>query len=102
MIYSVWNQGAGVYDYYESGEQQKTFNAPAPNHIRSTSHLGATIKSAAWPLPSDARRVGAGDHPVGRIAMHREGLGFLPEFGGVTKLLLLAGAGWLVLKVIKR
>ena len=67
MIYSVWNQGANAYDYYESSERQHTLNTPSPNHI-SVKELGATIDQAAWPLPSAARKVGSGKLAKGRVA----------------------------------
>lgn len=67
MIYSVWNQGIGGYDYYESPDVQHTLNTPAPNHIRPK-ELGATIDQAAWPLPSSHRKVGSGEFAKGRVA----------------------------------
>ena len=67
MIYSVWNQGAGAYDYYESSNVQHTLNTPSPNHIR-VKELGATIDQATWPLPTAARKVGSGKFAKGRVA----------------------------------
>jgi hypothetical protein len=60
MIYSVWNQAARQYDYYETSTVQKGANTPAPSHIRAKP-LGATIDQAAWPLPAGARKVGSGE-----------------------------------------
>ena len=67
MIYSVWNQGAKAYDYYQSSAQQNGANTPSPSHLKKTS-LGMTPEQAAWPLPSDARKLGRGAFPKGRIA----------------------------------
>ena len=67
MIYSVWNQAAGQYDYWRNGTAQATVNVEKPAHIVSRT-LGSTIDQAAWPLPPDAVLVGHGAHPVGRIA----------------------------------
>ena len=67
MIYSVWNQGARAYDYYESPELQKTLNTPIPSHIPSKD-MGATVAQAAWPLPASARKVGSGEFAKGRVA----------------------------------
>lgn len=70
MIYSVWNQGARKYDYYESPEVQKQLHAPVPSHIPAA-ELGANIDQAAWPLPASAVIVGRGDVAKGRIAVRR-------------------------------
>ena len=67
MIYSVWNQGARVYDYYQSPEVQHTLNTPVPKHIRPKEY-GVTVDQASWPLPASARKVGSGELAKGRIA----------------------------------
>lgn len=67
MIYSVWNQGAGAFDYYQDDRVQAVLNAEAPTHIASRA-LGSTVEQAAWPLPADARPIGRGDVPMGRVA----------------------------------
>lgn len=67
MIYSVWNQGALAYDYYETPEPNGKVNAPMPQHLRQTK-LGLTAKQAAWPLPAGAVPRGRGAMPEGRIA----------------------------------
>jgi hypothetical protein len=66
MIYSVWDNGARRYDYYEGGKATAT-HAGAPPRASSSS-LGATPEQAAWPLPPGARRVGSGDLARGRVA----------------------------------
>jgi hypothetical protein len=66
MIYSVWNQGARQYDYYETNTVQNGANTPPPKHIRAEP-LGATIDQAAWPLPTSARKIGSGEFAKGRI-----------------------------------
>jgi hypothetical protein len=67
MIYSVWNQGRGVYDYYQTSEIQGTANAPRPDHLRST-QLGMPPAQAAWPLPAGSKFIGSGEFARGRVA----------------------------------
>lgn len=67
MIYSVWNQGKGSYDYYQSPDVQYKANTPKPSHLRATK-LGLTVNQAAWPLPGGSRMVGSGPYAKGRIA----------------------------------
>lgn len=67
MIYSVWNQSALVYDYYETPEPNGKVNAPMPKHLRPTK-LGLTVRQAAWQLPPSAIFRGRGAEAVGRIA----------------------------------
>lgn len=67
MIYSVWNQAAKAYDYYETPETADTANAPKPQHI-PTGTIGATVDQIGWPLPSGAKKIGTGELPEGRIA----------------------------------
>lgn len=67
MMYSVWNQGAKAFDYYETPEQQQVLNTPSPKHIHSRG-LGATLDQALWPLPQHATKVGRGEFAKGKIA----------------------------------
>jgi hypothetical protein len=80
MIYSVWNQGRGVYDYYQTPEVQETANAPRPKHLRAT-QLGMTPAQAAWPLPSGATKIGSGEFARGRVASTAGQRGALGGFG---------------------
>lgn len=65
-MYSVYNVATKRYDYYEgSGPKQTHAGAPPISNAHS---LGATVESAAWRMPMDARKVGTGDLPRGRIA----------------------------------
>lgn len=91
MIYSVWNQGARQYDYYEAPGEQAKVNTPSPKHLRP-SKLGLTVTQAAWPLPMSAVRRGSGPLARGRIASRGGGValgGF--DLMDPTFLLLLAG-----------
>lgn len=72
MRYSVWNQRAGMFDYYEGGVEQDKLNTPKPSHIGAR-NLGSTIDQAAWPLPAGARKIGAGPVAVGRVASRSSG-----------------------------
>ncbi len=67
MIYSIWNQGRGVYDYYQTPEVQDGANAPKPRHLRAT-QLGMVPARAAWPLPAGATKIGSGEFARGRVA----------------------------------
>lgn len=105
MRYSVWNQGAGLYDYYEDKRQQGTLNAPAPTHIGHRA-LGSTVTQAAWPLPGDAKKVGQGSVAVGRIAARPEtsllGLGESFTERPLVKAGLLTTAAILIYKFVVR
>lgn len=73
MLYSVWNQGAGGFDYYEAPGVEGKVNVPKPTHLRSRT-LGSTPTQAAWPLPAGARKVGSGEVARGRVAAIGGGL----------------------------
>jgi hypothetical protein len=83
VIYSVWKQASGTYDYYESSREQPTLNVEKPSHIRGSSTLGATVLQAAWPLPADAKLVGSGEQAVGRVAA-KGGQGGFSSVGDVS------------------
>jgi hypothetical protein len=72
VIYSVWNQSAKLYDYFETSEPSSTVNAPQPKHLSRTK-LGMTPTQASWPLPASARRTGRGSLARGRVAHPRGG-----------------------------
>lgn len=80
-VFSVWDHHRRLYDYYRGGPVSTAVNAPRPSHMRPQI-LGATPDNAAWPLPDDAVRVGAGKYPRGHIASRavRPSLGMLPDF----------------------
>jgi len=67
MIYSVWNQGAGDFEYFEDAKVQHELNVEKPAHLQSRA-LGSTVGQAAWPMPASARPIGRGQAPVGRVA----------------------------------
>ena len=95
--FSVWNQGLGAFDYYQSPAQQASLNVERPKHLVQRT-LGATVDQAAWPLPANARHIGSGPHAVGRIASRNgSALGAIGGDGSLVKaaLLMVAGAlGW--------
>lgn len=100
MLYSVWNQGVGGYDYFEDGSKQATLNTPAPSHIPSRT-LGSTVDQAAWPLPPSAKKVGSGAQAIGRVASRGGGasLGDIVD-GSLAKAGLLAGCAFLLYKYV--
>lgn len=77
MIYSVWNQARGVYDYFQTPDLQNGANAPAPKHMKRR-ELGLTPVQASWPLPISAKKIGSGEFARGRVASPSggQGLGF--------------------------
>jgi len=80
MIYSVWNQKAGFYDYYQSGGGQETANAPKPTHLKDTK-LGLTPPQASWPLPMGAQKVGSGEFARGHVSSRAGSGGALSGWG---------------------
>ena len=102
MIYSVWNQGAGDFEYYEDGVPQQTLNVEKPSHI-SDRTLGATVDQAAWPLPASARLTCRGPVPIGRIAARKTGLalGSLTDDLSLAKIALLGLAAYVAVKTLE-
>ena len=101
MIYSVWNQGAGAFDYYKSAKAQEQLNTEKPRHIANRA-LGSTVEQAAWPLPPVVRHIGSGPNPVGRIAVRNNGLalGAIGDDLPLVKAGLLFVAGMLAVKYL--
>lgn len=101
MIYSVWNQGAGVFDYFEDGALQTQLNVERPTHIAERT-LGATVEQAAWPLPAAAKKTGSGAVPVGRIAAKKTGaaLAGITDELSLVKIGLLGLAAYLAVKTL--
>ena len=95
-MYSVWDHAERAYDYYRTPSNSAATSSPKPAHLRSAA-LGLSPDQAAWPLPSDARRVGKGKYPKGHIASRNGGmsLGILPEITP-TNLLLYGALGYMV------
>lgn len=91
MIFSVYNDAAKSYDYYESPGAGPT-HAPPATHVRSGNALGATPEEAAWPLPPNVRMVGRGDAAKGRIATKKPlgGMGAV-DLGRSRTPLIIAG-----------
>ena len=94
MIYSVWNQGAKLYDYFETPEVAAKANAPKPS--MPVAKIGVTPECAAWPLPAGAKPVGKGPLPRGRIASPAGHRGLTP-FGYAV----LGGLGWATYRWLK-
>ena len=71
-LYSVWNWDKGLYDYYESPEQQRpSYGAevkrpPVQNSLGST--LGEDPDRSSNGIPPRAKRVGQGSVALGEIA----------------------------------
>lgn len=103
MIYSVWNQGIGAFDYFEDDSKPESLNTPAPRHIASRT-LGSTIEQAAWPLPGNVRHIGSGAQAVGRVASRIGGrggaLGDILPSDPLIKAGLLVGVAALMWKFV--
>jgi hypothetical protein len=66
MIYSVWKPAQEQYQYYQTlGNDVKQ---PMPGHLRCCDPRGVVPEAAAWPLPADAKLIGAGPRAKGMIA----------------------------------
>lgn len=102
MRYSIWNQGLGAWDYYESSRPDDKLNAEKPSHLVSRT-LGSTVDQAAWPLPGDARHIGAGPRAIGKVAS-RGGSSLGADLGdmSILKAGLLVLAGALTMKYVVR
>jgi hypothetical protein len=101
-MYSVWNQGLGAYDYFESSAQQASLNAEKPGHLVSRT-LGSTIDQAAWPLPGNVRHVGSGENAVGRVATRKSlamGADAETSSSPLVKAGMLAAAAFLIWKYV--
>ena len=100
MIYSVWNQSAKAYDYYQNADRQNGANTPTANHLRQTK-LGLTVEQAAWPLPAGSRKLGSGPFAKGRIAGTRSGMGLGAFDDSSVKIGLLVLSAFLVWKFVR-
>jgi hypothetical protein len=107
-IFSVWDQAARRYDYYQvNGNQLRAgVIAQDPNHLRgkTSRDLGIAADRAARPLPAGATKIGSGETARGLIAQ-RGGNGALAGVfdsqPSVLKIGLLAGAGYLLWRYIR-
>lgn len=104
--YSVWNQALGAFDYYESNKNQAQLNVEKPSHIGSRT-LGATVDQAAWPMPADARKIGSGATPIGKVSTLRKigGLGSMSDALGeatIGKAVLAGGVAYLAWKYVAK
>lgn len=95
MKYSVWNNAARRYDYYQA-QGTNEIHAGAPPRASSFA-LGATPEQAAWPLPAGAVKIGSGDVPEGRIASTEGGIKI-----DLTKSIIYGVLGYFLWKAIKR
>lgn len=100
MIYSVWQQAKGVFDYYQTPNGAAKLNTEKPSHLRNRT-LGSTVDQAAWPLPANATLTGSGQQAVGRVATNKSSsaLGDASSDSN-TKILLLALSGFLLWKYV--
>lgn len=102
MMYSVWNQGLGAFDYYQCPKPQESLNAPRPTHLVSRT-LGSTVDQAAWPLPGNVTHIGSGQHAVGRVATRNGSpLGATGGDMSLVKAGLLFAAGVLAWRYVVR
>lgn len=100
MVYSVWNERARAYDYYES-LGAAPIAVPTPSHLKPGQQLGIAPDRAGWPKPASARLVGRGPYAKGVIAM---GDAENPDtqMSGKSKLLIAVVAVPFILWALKR
>lgn len=98
MIYSVYNYTTRTYDYYE-GSGPKGAHAGKPPLTLVRSALGATPEQAAWKVPADAKKVGEGQMPKGRVAT-LGGLSGMTE-DSVSSLLVVGALGYLAWRILR-
>lgn len=99
MIYSVWNHAARVYDYYETREKNNATSAPKPGHLKPST-LGLSPEQSAWPLPSNAKRIGQGKYPKGHIASKIvSSLGI--DYTAPSNLFILGLVGFIAASIFK-
>lgn len=97
MIYSCFDPGSGLYDYYETDEN-KPLNAdlPVPKLGAVDNPIGIPAINAGRPVPPTARKIGRGWHARGMVAdCSKRGFSGMGELnldaGIVMPALLLAG-----------
>lgn len=95
MKFSVWNNAARAYDYYET-RGVGGIHAGAPPSSGSSA-LGATPDEAAWPLPADATKTGSGELPQGRIASREAGKFTID----LPQSIFYAAIGYVIWRVLK-
>lgn len=100
-VYSVYDYNTRRYSYYQGSGPGGT-HAGAPPISGLVSRAGATVDQAAWKLPMDAKKIGEGDLPKGRIAS-RGGSISLSDFGGgdAAKLGMLGLAAYLAWRYLR-
>jgi len=92
--YSVWNNSARGYDYYDAPGAHGIHAAAPPR--ASLNELGATPEQAAWPLPPGAVKSGSGELPQGRIASTE------PKSGhDFNVIFLYAAAGYFLWRMMR-
>lgn len=103
MIYSCFQEGAGVYRYFrDDTERAVNSDLPVPSYSSDTK-IGAPSRDAARPFPSGAKPIGKGWHARGIIVKcPSSGLGALGDLvGGDTgRSVALLAAGLLAGAVV--
>lgn len=99
MVFSCFDAGTGLYDYYQSEKTTFPINAdlPMPSLPAHTNDIGVPAIEASRPLPSDAKKIGSGWHARGIVSSCKRGslsgLGSLGIFDGQPTWYLWATAG---------
>jgi hypothetical protein len=104
MIYSCFNERAGLYEYFENAATHPTNgDLPVPSPGPKAGKIGVPAMNAGRFLPSDAKRAGSGWHARGIVVDCKKtplpGLG--AAFGDNSNVVLswsvviaMAGAGY--------
>lgn len=94
MFYSCFNQGKGLYDYFQNSlEQPINSDLPIPKLPSSTGRIGVPAIEAGRPLPASAKFAGSGWHARGMIVQcaKNSSLGAI-DFSSMSTKSILAGS----------
>lgn len=65
--YSTYDYGTKLYTYWDDGKPQPTHTTGSPK-VLAMGGIGATVERSAWKVPADAKKVGVGELPKGKVA----------------------------------
>ena len=97
LLYSVYNYGSGLFDYYQDGKNLGVSDTP-PKKRLAKGGLGVSPEQAALSLPSNAKKMGSGDVAKGIVATSGVGSFDSMDYVKIGMLALSAVLLWHTLK----